>query len=435
MKQTLRFGRGASPLLAIAFALGACDRTDPTEPILTPDPAAAPAAALVAPSFASTFRGGIPFGVFHLPNDQYGKIYTGSLGNIYPKYLIGYLEIARRNGTKVMLSLPSGEENFKNSNKSFSMSKWKDQVNRFRGVDFSSYIEDGTVIGHYILDEPHDPANWGGRLIPPATIDEMAKYSKQLWPTLPTVVRSWPKYLKGYNYKYLDAAWAQYSERHGPVKEFIEENVRLARESGLALVVGMNQLAGGSSRGLRGYYSGRYSMSASELESWGNVLLGSSYPCAFLSWKYDSKYMGRSDIKSAMTRLAEKARNRATKSCRAARAGESEPEEEPELPADIPEPPPVNQPEPPVVQPEPSSSIRLSVSGEAESRRHVMRLTWSGAEGSKVDVYRNGALRKTTENDGRYTNVRNHRESATYVYKLCERGSSRCSNEVRLTVR
>ncbi|HEX7336235.1 MAG TPA: hypothetical protein VF252_03415, partial [Gemmatimonadales bacterium] len=382
----------------------------------------------------------IPFGVFHLPKDQYGEIYTGSLGNIYPKYVVEYLETARRNGTKVMLSLPSGESNFKNSNKSFSMSKWKDQVNRFRGVDFSSYIEDGTVIGHYILDEPHDPENWGGRLISPATIDEMARYSKQLWPTMPTIVRSWPKYLKGYDYKYLDAAWAQYSERHGTVKEFIEENVRLARESGLALVVGMNQLAGGSSKGLRGYYSGRYSMSASELESWGSVLLDNSYPCAFLSWQYNAKYMGRSDIKAAMTRLAGKARSHATKSCRGARAGEpedSEDSEEPEdsePPADIPEPP-ANQPEPPVVQPEPSSSIRLSVAGESDRKRHFMKLTWSGAAGSKVDVYRNGVLRKTTENDGKYTNVRSHVGAATYAYKVCERGSSRCSDEVQLTVR
>jgi len=430
MIQITQLARRALPLLALALAAGACDRVDPTEP-LTSAPVADAVSVPEVVSFASSnFRGGIPFGVFHLPKEQYGIIYTGSLGNIYPAYLIGYLEAARRSGTKVMLSLPGSTGNFQNSDKSFSMSMWKRQVDRFKDVNFSSYINDGTVIGHYILDEPHDPANWGGRTISPATVDEMAKYSKQLWPNLPTIVRSWPHYLKGYNFKYLDAAWAQYSERQGPVAAFIAENVRDAKASGLALVVGMNQLTGGSSKGLRGYYDGRYSMNASELEAWGSVLLGDSYPCAFISWKYDAGYMGRSDIKTAMSRLAQKAQDRSSKSCRAAGAAE------PEVPAGE-EPgtelPPV-PPETGGANGGATSGIELRVSANAEESNHRMVLTWSGANGSRVDVYRDGSLRITTENDGKYTNLRSFRGRATYVYKLCERGTSRCSNQVTVTV-
>ena len=278
-----------------------------------PDPAAAAPEGL---SLASAFRGGIPFGTFHLPKNLYGRSYTGTLGNISPGLLRSYLETARKNGAKVMVTFSGNERHYKNSNRSFSLAKWKQRVNRFRGINLSSYIKDGTLMGHYLLDEPHDPANWGGRTVSRATIDAMAKYSKQVWPGLPTIVRAWPKFLKGYRYRYLDAAWAQYSARFGSVSKFMSDNVRDSKASGLALVIGMNQLAGGNSKGLRGYYSGRYAMSASQLRSWGSAMLGNSYPCAFISWQYNSRYMNRSDIRSANGYLAGKARSKGTKSCR-----------------------------------------------------------------------------------------------------------------------
>jgi len=278
-----------------------------------PDPAGTVAEGV---SLASAFRGGIPFGTFHLPRTLYGRGYNGSMGNISPSYLRSYLETARRSGTKVIVTFSGNERHFKNSNGSFSLTKWKQRVNRFKGINLTSYINDGTVLGHYLIDEPHDPSNWAGRTVSRATLDAMARYSKQLWPRLPTVVRAWPKFLKGYNYRYLDAAWAQYSARFGSVSAFMTNNVRDAKASGLALVIGMNQLAGGDSRGLRGYYSGRYAMSASQMRAWGTAMLANSYPCAFLSWAYNSRYMGRSDIKSAKAYLANKARSKSTKSCR-----------------------------------------------------------------------------------------------------------------------
>jgi hypothetical protein len=46
-----------------------------------------------------------------------------------------------------------------------------------------------------------------------------------------------------------------------------------------------------------------------------------------------------------------------------------------------------------------------------------------------VDVYRNGSRLATTENDGRYGNSRTFTGPATYVYQVCEAGTSVCSNE------
>ncbi|HEU4682749.1 MAG TPA: PKD domain-containing protein, partial [Gemmatimonadales bacterium] len=75
------------------------------------------------------------------------------------------------------------------------------------------------------------------------------------------------------------------------------------------------------------------------------------------------------------------------------------------------------------------SSITLTVSGRQDATKQYMTLAWTGASGANVDVFRNGALIKTTENDGHYTNSRSFTDPATYTYKVCQAGSSTCSNE------
>lgn len=376
---------------------------------------------------ANAFRGGIPFGAFHLPKGLYGNTYTGTLGNISPNQLIDYLETARRTGAKVMVTFSGNEKHFI-SRRLFSMALWKQRVNRYRHLNLASYIKDGTLIGHYLVDEPHDPANWGGRTIPLATIDEMARYSKQLWPGLPTVARAWPKFLKGHNYRYLDAAWAQYSDRFGSVSGFMQQNVRDAKAAGLALVVGMNQLAGGSKAGLRGFYSGRFAMSAGQLRSWGATMLDDSYPCAFISWAYNAKYMGRTDIRSAMGYLADKARSRPTKSCKGGKAATSAGgAPAPETPS--------NPGGSGAGSGGGSSSIKLKVEGRVANGRQRMTLTWSGIKGSTADVYRDGRYLTNTENDNYYVNVRRTIRGVTYSYKVCQKGGNTCSKAVKVSFR
>jgi hypothetical protein len=388
---------------------------------------------------ANAYRGGMPFGTFHLPLGLHGRTYTGSIANISAHSLVSHLETARRNGARVMISFSGNEAHFKNRNRSFSMEKWKHRVNRYRRLNLTSFIRDGTLIGHYLFDEPHDPANWGGRTVPRATIDEMARYSKQVWPGLPTVVRAWPKYLKGYRYRYLDAAWAQYSARFGPVAAFMRNNVRDAKASGLALVIGMNQLNGGNrAGGLRGFSTG-YAMTASQLRSWGSQMLSDPYPCAFLSWQYNARYMNRSDIKAAKAQLAAKARSKGSKSCRGGRAATSagggggggssgngdDDDDDNGSGAGAGSGSGGGG----------SSSITLRVKGRAEGGRQRMTLAWSGLKGSTADVYRNGSRIERTPNDGRYVNVRRFRGRISYTYKICQKGTRTCSRAVSVSFR
>jgi hypothetical protein len=57
-------------------------------------------------------------------------------------------------------------------------------------------------------------------------------------------------------------------------------------------------------------------MSANEVQTFGSALLGNTYICAFINWKYTSNYMNSGAIRDAMSSLRRKAQSRPTKSCR-----------------------------------------------------------------------------------------------------------------------
>ena len=289
------------------FTVAACgDSLDPTSPTSGDDVMTALPAG--NQPLASAFAGGIPFGNFAQPVTQIGSIFNGAHENSTPNGLLRELQEIKSRGGKVILALSGSPRYYTDGAGNFSFTKWKERVNRFRNVNFGSYIADGTIVGHYLIDEPNDPANWNGKEVSSSTVEEMAKYSKSLWPSMVTIVRAEPRHM-GDNHRYLDAAWAQYLSRRGNVNTYIKDVVGDAQRKGLALVVGMNVLKGGTPNGTR--------MTASELESWGSALLSSSYPCAFINWEYNGDYYSSSSVRSAMSSLRKKAENRSTKSCRA----------------------------------------------------------------------------------------------------------------------
>src|SRR5512134_3050219 len=113
-------------------------------------------------------------------------------------------------------------------------------------------------------------SRWGGKVIPQATVEAAAAYSKQIWPTLPTIVNA-----------------------------------------PLGLFAGLNVLDGGDgSSGFHGNYPGKWAMSAAELRTYGTALLSQSYVCGFGMWECRSAYYDRADVKSAMADLSAKAQPR-----------------------------------------------------------------------------------------------------------------------------
>jgi subtilisin len=77
----------------------------------------------------------------------------------------------------------------------------------------------------------------------------------------------------------------------------------------------------------------------------------------------------------------------------------------------------------------PAEGISLSVRAYKVKGVQHADLTWSGATSANVDVWRNGSKITTTANDGAYTDNIGSKGGGSYTYKICEAGTSTCSNE------
>jgi serine protease len=79
------------------------------------------------------------------------------------------------------------------------------------------------------------------------------------------------------------------------------------------------------------------------------------------------------------------------------------------------------------------SGIQLSATGYKVRGRQQADLTWSGATSATVNVYRNGVSVATTANSGAYTDIIGTVGGGSVTYKICEAGTTVCSNEVTVT--
>jgi hypothetical protein len=261
---------------------------------------------------------GIVFASYNLPMSLMASAYTGTiLGSSVSGVLSSLSTVKSRRG-RVLLRL-HGDMVVRNADGTFNLDKWMAQVARFQNIDFTPYINDGTIVGHFVFDEPHFASRWGGKVVPQATIEAMAEYSKQLWPTMNTIVSAPPTWFASVplTYTHLDAGWAIYYAKIGDPTTWINNQTAKARIKGLGLVASLNLLDGGNgSSGFPGNYPKKFAMSASELRSYGTALLAQTHVCAFAMWKYTYDYYRRADIRAAMAELSRKARAHPATSCR-----------------------------------------------------------------------------------------------------------------------
>jgi subtilisin family serine protease len=80
----------------------------------------------------------------------------------------------------------------------------------------------------------------------------------------------------------------------------------------------------------------------------------------------------------------------------------------------------------------PPSAITLNASGSKVKGVQRVNLSWSGATTASVDVWRNGVKATTTANDGAHTDSLG-KGTGSYTYKVCEAGTTTCSNERTVT--
>jgi PKD repeat protein len=77
-----------------------------------------------------------------------------------------------------------------------------------------------------------------------------------------------------------------------------------------------------------------------------------------------------------------------------------------------------------------SVGITLSAIGYKVKGWQKVDLTWTGATSSNLDIYRDGSEVATTANDGSYTDSIYQKGRGTYTYRVCEEGTSICSDDV-----
>ena len=190
--------------------------------------------------------------MFTLPLDRLRAPITGAALAVSRERVGAVLRAARAGKVRVILNLAGGKDNVRGSDGRFDLSRWKARIDQYRDVDFAPYVEEGLILAHLLVDEPYAAPLWGGQEISRADIEAMARYSKSIWPTLPTAVRAPPAWLVAGDTTYsdLDIAWAQWAgpERAGgnwrTPEDFRDENVARAKQLGLGLIVGRRSRPG-----------------------------------------------------------------------------------------------------------------------------------------------------------------------------------------------
>jgi hypothetical protein len=215
-----------------------------------------------------------------------------------------FLPLVRAADLQVTLRL-TGNNPAYTTDGNFDLQKWKDNLLAWQTaceVDddcIQPYIDDGTLVGHMLID---DIFTFSGTDPTAAELDEMARYSEELFPGLMTFVRCKASDVlnllpDGETYTHLDAVVNQYTNfqgfSDGPIAEYVAEQAAAADALGLAVINGLNIADGGDgSSGVDGWSSGMFAMSAEEIATYGEALLDrEAFPSLimFLMWEYDGQ--------------------------------------------------------------------------------------------------------------------------------------------------
>ncbi len=76
-------------------------------------------------------------------------------------------------------------------------------------------------------------------------------------------------------------------------------------------------------------------------------------------------------------------------------------------------------------------TLAAVLKGKMNRKGQKVQLQWGGAAGANVDIWRDDVLVTTTANDGAYNDTVT--AAGTHIYKVCEAGTSTCSNTAEVT--
>lgn len=288
---------------------------------------------------------GVPFGPYRLwasstslnPN---ASAFTASLNSSDPSTIVAQINAARTKGHRLVLSMTACCRAEYLTNGNFTLSKWKLRQDRYNTpvikTAVATGVSDGTVIGDKLLDEPENGA-WGTGL-DKAVVDQMAAYTKAIFPTLPVGVSHGAggsfKWRTDQTYKVLDWVSYQYNSAiHDPTApsfkagDVIGWRTRVLAQAALdkvAVSFSYNLLDGGfriagcpvPQTGGPGTYSVNCRMIASQIREYGLAL--GPMGCMTLMWRYDNEFFAKADNQTAFRDVAAVLATIPRKSCRRA---------------------------------------------------------------------------------------------------------------------
>jgi hypothetical protein len=214
------------------------------------------------------------------------------------------VDTARARGARVAVRVNRPNQDLADANGNFVLSRWKADFDVVSGVDLSSYVEDGTLVGLYAIDEPFADFN----NMSSTFLENICAYAKSFvgWRSVPCIVRELNTRLytnrpAGGTYLYVDAGWAQLVDHvyvppqtyNGSMRAFFDSNLAQGARAGLALVYGFNLLNGG--REVAGCpkpsdpNDHNCAMSAAEVRAVADTLalIGHDQGCGVNGWRID----------------------------------------------------------------------------------------------------------------------------------------------------
>lgn len=276
-----------------------------------------------------------PFGASGLQQGTTGMApFTMWLGGTSAAYLLSDLSKARAAKMRLFLNMTGGAHENYLTNGVFDLAKWKAKMDTFNTPQLkqavAAAVADGTIIGNSVMDEPHvhglgDGNTWG----PPGTmtkakVDELCRYVKAIFPTLPTgVAHRHDVFEPDQDYAVCELVVSQYSARAGDVVAFRDAGLAFAERSGIAILFSMNVLNGGTQdkdgtwdctgTGGKGQYAPNCRMTAAQVKDFGLALAPAG--CGMNMWRYDATFFGRPDNQASFQAIADRVKGLPGKPC------------------------------------------------------------------------------------------------------------------------
>jgi hypothetical protein len=300
---------------------------------------------LPASSGGGTGRIGVPFGASQLVTRS-GRLVplNASLDGYDADNIVRRLAEARDKKMHLLMNMTGGSHSLYMTNGVFDMAKWRAKMDRYNTTEIraavAAAVEDGTIIGNSVMDEPHASGvgaiksiSWGPEgTMTKARIDEMCGYVKQIFPTLPVgVVHQHHRFERSKSYRVCDFIVSQFNYRalvaEGGVEKFRDNGLALARRDGHAIAFSINVLNGGipSARdgswhcpvpatGGRGQRDPLCRVSPEQLREWALVLGRAG--CAMNMWRYDNSFFNNPENQAALRDVADALAKLPRTSCR-----------------------------------------------------------------------------------------------------------------------